>query len=57
MVSLRIDDGQDPAYPRAIEDHTRAGHWRALWRTPMFHMLPKVEPDLEHAVFVFEVAD
>lgn len=55
VFSMRVDTGQDPAYLDAIESHTKTGHWRERWCTPRFHMLPEVEPELEHVVYVFDV--
>ena len=55
VFSLRVDSGQAPGYPQAIAAHRRAGRWCERWRTPTFLMLPELEPEIEHAVFVYQV--
>ena len=55
VFSNRVDEGQDPSYPQAISEHERTGAWTLKWRTPTFHMMPEMEPEIEHAVFIYEV--
>ena len=54
VFSARVDEGQDPSYPDAVREHERSGSWRLCWRTPTFHMLPEMEPEVEHAMFVYQ---
>ena len=55
VFSLRVDEGQLPEYPAAIQVHEREGRWRRRFATPGFPSLPFGEPDVRHTVFVYEV--
>jgi len=56
VFSLRVDGEQDPAYHAAVAGHERAGAWRRLFATSGFKSMPLGEPQVEHAVYVFETA-
>jgi hypothetical protein len=55
IFSLRVDVGQDPAYPESIVDHERRHDWKRVFATDGFPSLPTGEPDVSHAVYVYEV--
>lgn len=55
IFSLRVDDGQDPEYPKAVRAHEREKHWKRRFVTQGFPSLPTGEPEVEHAVYVYEV--
>lgn len=55
IFSLRVDDGQQPEYPDAIVQHERDHDWKRVFATDGFPSLPTGEPDVAHAVYVYEV--
>lgn len=55
IFSLRVDEGQQPEYPEAIAAHERAHDWKRVFATDGFPSLPTGEPDVAHAVYVYEV--
>lgn len=55
IFSLRVDAGQQPAYADAVIDHERERDWKRVFATDGFRSLPAGEPDVAHAVYVYEV--
>lgn len=55
IFSLRTDPGQLPEFPEAVEEHVRRGEWKHRFSTDGFPSLPTGEPDVAHAVYVYEV--
>jgi SAM-dependent methyltransferase len=55
VFSLRVDDGQIPEFPEAVRAHEEQGDWKLRFKTDGFPSLPTGEPEVEHAVFVYEV--
>jgi len=55
IFSLRVDAGQSPEFPAAVETHEKQGDWLKRFVTPGFPSLPAGEPDVKHAVHVYEV--
>lgn len=54
IFSLRCDAAQDPAYPAAVERHSRLKHWRQLFSTDSFISMPYGEPSIMHQVHVYQ---
>ena len=55
VFSLRVDDGQDPAYLSAVAEHEEANHWTRIFESGIFAPMPVGEPDLLHKVLVARV--
>ena len=55
LFSLRVDDGQDPSYPEAIELYAKENRWEKLFETEEFAPMPNGEPDVKAKVFVYRV--
>lgn len=55
IFSLRVDPGQEPQYPDAVAAHEREHDWKRLFATEGFPSLPAGEPEVAHAVYVYEV--
>lgn len=55
IFSLRVDQGQDPEFPEAVAEHERQRDWKRRFATEGFPSLPTGEPDVAHAVYVYEV--
>lgn len=55
IFSLRVDGGQQPEFPAAVEAHEKRNDWKRRFATEGFPSLPTGEPDVAHAVFVYEV--
>ena len=55
VFSLRVDDGQLPEYPSAVRSHEREKRWKRLFATEGFPALPTGDPEVEDAVYVYQV--
>lgn len=55
IFSLRVDEGQQSEYPDAVARHERDHDWKRVFATEGFPSLPNGEPDVAHAVYVYEV--
>ena len=55
VFSLRVDDGQDPAYPEAIAEHVRDGDWELVHETETFPTMPIAEPDVFSRIYAYKV--
>lgn len=55
IFSLRVDEGQQPEYLDAVVQHERDHDWKRVFATEGFPSLPTGEPEVAHAVYVYEV--
>lgn len=55
VFSLRVDDGQDPAYPAAIAEYEKENRWKMVYQTDPFIAMPLGEPDVSCRVFVYRI--
>ena len=55
VFSLRVDDGQDPAYPATIAEYERANRWKMIYQTDSFVAMPLGEPDVSCRVYVYRI--
>jgi len=55
IFSMRVDDGQDPAYPAAIAEHEEANRWSQVFTTKAFPTMPAGKPDVLHKIFVYRI--
>lgn len=55
VFGLRVDEGQNPAYPAAVARLERDKAWRRMFATDKFQTMPYGEPEIWNAVFVYEV--
>jgi SAM-dependent methyltransferase len=55
IFGLRVDDGQDPAYPAAVAEHEKTNRWSKVFETQTFASMPLGEPEVIHKVFVYRI--
>ena len=53
--SLRVDQGQLPAYPARVGFHEQAGRWTKTFETNSFQSLPLGEPQVLHKIYLYRV--
>lgn len=55
IFTLRTDPKQLPEYPQTLDRLESEGKWKHVFTTSSFHSMPYGEPEITHAVYVYEV--
>lgn len=55
VFTMRVDEGSPSEYPAAVRSLEREKRWKRRFATQGFPSLPTGEPEVEHALYVYEV--